>query len=34
LNGLLFASIMLATVSFSVPRSVYVHGMPARAAAA
>jgi len=32
-NGLLFASIMLASVSFAVPRGVYMRGMPARAAA-
>ena len=29
-DGLLFASIMLSSVSFAVPRSVYVRGMPAR----
>jgi MFS family permease len=28
-DGLLFVSIMLASVSFSVPRTVYVRGMPA-----
>jgi len=33
-DGLLFASIMLASVSFAVPRGVYVRGMPARAVAA
>ena len=32
-DGLLFVSIMLVSVSFAVPRGVYVRGMPASAAA-
>jgi len=32
-DGILFASIMLASFSFAVPRGVYVRGMPARASA-
>ena len=33
-DGLLFVSIMLASVSFAVPRGVYVRGMPSRSGAA
>ena len=33
-DGLLFASIMLSSVSFAIPRGVYVRGMPARAGSA
>lgn len=33
-DGLLFVTVMLASVSFAVPRGVYVRGMPARAVAA
>jgi MFS family permease len=33
-DGILFATIMLASVSFAVPRDVYIRGMPARAVAA